>query len=53
MGQRLLAERVDIGKVMEGFMDRAHKEFTAAPAYAERQDDKQHGPPDDEVDRDH
>jgi hypothetical protein len=29
-GKRLLAERVQIGKVMEGFMDRAHKEFNAA-----------------------
>lgn len=29
-GKRLLAERVMIGKVMEGFMDRALREFTAA-----------------------
>lgn len=29
-GKRLLAERVSIGKVMEGFMDRAPKEFHAA-----------------------
>jgi hypothetical protein len=29
-GKRLLAERVLIGKVMEGFMDRAPKEFGAA-----------------------
>jgi hypothetical protein len=29
-GKRLLAERVQIGKVMEGFMDRAPKEFAAA-----------------------
>ena len=29
-GKRLLAERVEIGKVMEGFMDRAPKEFNAA-----------------------
>jgi len=29
-GKRLLAERVQIGKVMEGFMDRAPKEFNAA-----------------------
>jgi hypothetical protein len=29
-GKRLLAERVMIGKVMEGFMDRALKEFGAA-----------------------
>ena len=29
-GKRLLAERVQIGKVMEGFMDRAPKEFGAA-----------------------
>lgn len=29
-GKRLLAERVSIGKVMEGFMDRAPKEFNAA-----------------------
>jgi hypothetical protein len=29
-GKRLLAERVMIGKVMEGFMDRAPKEFGAA-----------------------
>jgi hypothetical protein len=29
-GKRLLAERVQIGKVMEGFMDRAPKEFSAA-----------------------
>jgi hypothetical protein len=29
-GKRLLAERADIGKVMEGFMDRAPKEFHAA-----------------------
>jgi hypothetical protein len=29
-GKRLLAERVMIGKVMEGFMERAPKEFSAA-----------------------
>ncbi|HEX4635392.1 MAG TPA: hypothetical protein VH189_04370 [Rhizomicrobium sp.] len=29
-GKRLLAERVQIGKVMESFMDRAPKEFAAA-----------------------
>ena len=29
-GKRLLAERVEIGRVMEGFMDRAPKEFAAA-----------------------
>ncbi len=29
-GKRLLEERVQIGKVMEGFMDRALKEFNAA-----------------------
>lgn len=29
-GKRLLAERAEIGKVMEGFMDRAPKEFGAA-----------------------
>lgn len=29
-GKRLLAERVEIGKVMESFMDRAPKEFNAA-----------------------
>ena len=29
-GKRLLAERVQIGKVMEGFMDRAPAEFAAA-----------------------
>lgn len=29
-GKRLLAERVTIGKVMEGFMDRAPREFGAA-----------------------
>ena len=29
-GKRLLAERVQIGKVMEGFMDRAPREFSAA-----------------------
>jgi hypothetical protein len=29
-GKRLLGERVQIGKVMEGFMDRAPREFSAA-----------------------
>lgn len=29
-GKRLLAERVEIGRVMEGFMDRAPREFAAA-----------------------
>lgn len=29
-GKRLLAERVQIGKVMEGFMERAPREFSAA-----------------------
>ena len=29
-GRRLLAERVEIGQVMEGFMDRAPKEFGVA-----------------------
>ena len=34
-GKRLLAERVQIGKVMEGFMERAPREFRGRPADAQ------------------